>query len=71
MASGAEKTFRDRDKAREAGRKGGLKVKETRGEAYYREIGKKGGDAIKAKRGSEYLREIGRRGAAAKHGKAK
>jgi len=46
----------------EAGRKGGVRVRETRGRKFYEEIGKKGGDRVKATRGSTFYEEIGRKG---------
>ncbi len=46
----------------EAGRKGGVRVRETRGRKFYEEIGKKGGETIKAERGTPFYEEIGRKG---------
>ena len=50
----------------EAGRKGGLKTKETRGTEHFARIGKiggkKGGEATKRKLGLDHYREIGRKG---------
>ena len=46
----------------EAGRKGGIRVRETRGRKFYQEIGKKGGEAVKARRGTPFYEEIGRKG---------
>ena len=46
----------------EAGRKGGERVRETRGRKFYEEIGKKGGETIKAERGTPCYEEIGRKG---------
>jgi len=47
---------------REAGRKGGQKVKETRGPEFFREIGRKGGQATAKAHGHEFYQEIGRKG---------
>src|SRR6266540_2193733 len=46
----------------EAGRKGGVRVRETRGRKFYEEIGKKGGETVKAKRGRKFYEEIGKKG---------
>ena len=46
----------------EAGRKGGVKVAQERGRAFYEQIGKKGGDAVKAERGTPFYEEIGKKG---------
>ncbi len=46
----------------EAGRKGGIAVRDERGHAFYEEIGKKGGETIKAERGTPFYEEIGRKG---------
>src|SRR6266545_1871683 len=46
----------------EAGRKGGVRVRETRGRKFYEEIGKKGGDTVKAERGPRFYEEIGKKG---------
>jgi len=46
----------------EAGRKGGVRVRETRGRKFYEEIGKKGGDTVKAERGARFYEEIGKKG---------
>src|SRR6266545_736736 len=46
----------------EAGRKGGVRVRETRGRKFYEEIGKKGGDTVKAERGRQFYEEIGKKG---------
>lgn len=48
----------------EAGRKGGLTVRNERGSDFYRAIGKKGGAALKAKHGPEHFKEIGAKGGA-------
>jgi len=45
-----------------AGRKGGIRVRETRGRKFYEEIGRKGGETIKAERGTPFYEEIGRKG---------
>jgi len=54
----------------EAGRKGGLRVRNSRGPSFYQEIGrkggeiggKKGGEAVRDKYGHEFYEEIGRKG---------
>src|SRR5512133_3061005 len=46
----------------EAGRKGGVRVRETRGRKFYEEIGKKGGETVKAERGPRFYEEIGKKG---------
>jgi len=46
----------------EAGRRGGIRVRETRGRKFYQEIGKKGGEVVKAERGTPFYEEIGRKG---------
>ncbi len=53
--------------AAEAGRRGGVKIRDERGAAYFRALGKNGGEAVKAKRGPDYYREIGRRGGLSCH----
>ncbi len=47
---------------REAGRKGGLRVREKYGHEFYVGIGAKGGRALADKRGSDYFSEIGKKG---------
>jgi general stress protein YciG len=47
---------------REAGRKGGQKVRDERGHAFYEEIGRKGGEAVRDARGHEFYEEIGHKG---------
>ena len=47
---------------REAGRKGGQKVKEKHGIEFFREIGRKGGQATARAHGHEFYQEIGRKG---------
>ena len=47
---------------REAGRKGGQKVRDERGHAFYEEIGKKGGETVRDERGHEFYEEIGHKG---------
>lgn len=47
---------------REAGRKGGQKVKESHGPEFFREIGRKGGQATAKAHGHEFYQEIGRKG---------
>ncbi len=46
----------------EAGRKGGVKVAQERGRAFYEQIGRKGGETVKAERGHEFYEQIGRKG---------
>jgi general stress protein YciG/transposase-like protein len=47
---------------REAGRKGGSKVKEKYGTGFYGEIGKKGGQAVKDQHDPDYYVALGRQG---------
>lgn len=47
---------------REAGRKGGNKVRDTRGSAFFSEIGKKGGTTTWKTHGREFYQEIGKKG---------
>jgi general stress protein YciG len=47
---------------REAGRKGGQKVRDMRGPGFYEEIGRKGGEAVRDTRGHEFYEEIGHKG---------
>ncbi len=46
----------------EAGRKGGLKVRDLRGHKFYEEIGRKGGETVRNERGHEFYEEIGHKG---------
>jgi uncharacterized protein len=46
----------------EAGRKGGVKVAQERGRAFYEQIGRKGGETVKAERGHEFYEQIGKKG---------
>ena len=46
----------------EAGRKGGVKVAQERGRAFYEQIGRKGGETVKAERGTPFYEEIGKKG---------
>lgn len=54
----------------EAGRKGGIRVRNSRGESFYREIGRKGGlaggrkggEAVREKYGVGHFEEIGKKG---------
>ena len=46
----------------EAGRKGGVKVAQERGRAFYEQIGKKGGESVRASRGAAFYSEIGHKG---------
>jgi general stress protein YciG len=48
--------------AREAGRKGGLTVREKYGAERYADIGRQGGEAVRDLYGREHFREIGSRG---------
>jgi general stress protein YciG len=48
--------------AREAGRKGGLKVRDLYGTERYADIGRQGGETVREKYGSDYFREIGSKG---------
>lgn len=50
---------------REAGRRGGLKVKETYGPEHYVRIGALGGKAVAAQRGPGFFSAIGKKGGAA------
>ena len=47
---------------KQAGQKGGEKVKEERGPEFYAEIGHKGGQKVKEDRGPEFFSEIGHKG---------
>jgi general stress protein YciG len=47
---------------REAGRKGGQKVRDARGHGFYEEIGRKGGQTVRDERGHEFYEEIGHKG---------
>ncbi len=47
---------------REAGRKGGQKVRDQRGHEFYEEIGRKGGETVRDQRGHEFYEEIGHKG---------
>ena len=47
---------------REAGRKGGQKVRDQRGHSFYEEIGRKGGETVRDQRGHEFYEEIGHKG---------
>ena len=52
----------------EAGRRGGARVRETHGAAYFQAIGKKGGQATRARHGSDFYAGIGKKGGeAVKH----
>jgi general stress protein YciG len=42
---------------REAGRKGGQKVRDERGHKFYEEIGRKGGETVRNERGHEFYEE--------------
>ena len=47
---------------REAGKRGGDRVKEKYGSEFYEEIGRKGGEATKSKYGPTFYEEIGAKG---------
>jgi general stress protein YciG len=47
---------------REAGRRGGNKVKEMHGSAFFSAIGKKGGAATRERHGKKFYQAIGRKG---------
>src|SRR6266849_1121734 len=47
---------------REAGRKGGLMVRDKYGHSFYEEIGRKGGETVKAERGRSFYEQIGKKG---------
>ena len=47
---------------REAGRRGGERVKAKYGSEFYEEIGRKGGEATKSKYGPSFYEEIGQKG---------
>ena len=47
---------------REAGRRGGEKVRDLRGHQFYEEIGRKGGETVRDTRGREFYEAIGHKG---------
>jgi general stress protein YciG len=47
---------------REAGRKGGQKVRDQRGHSFYEEIGRKGGETVRNTRGRDFYEQIGHKG---------
>jgi uncharacterized protein len=47
---------------REAGRRGGERVKAKYGSEFYEEIGRKGGEATKSKYGASFYEVIGQKG---------
>ncbi len=47
---------------REAGKRGGDRVKEKYGSEFYEAIGRKGGEATKSKYGATFYEEIGAKG---------
>ncbi len=47
---------------REAGKKGGEKVRDARGPGFYESIGRKGGETVKSTRGPGFYEEIGQKG---------
>lgn len=48
--------------AKEAGRKGGLKVRDKYGAERYADIGRQGGQTVRERYGRDYFREIGSKG---------
>ena len=62
MADEGKKESKGGMTVREAGRKGGQKVRDMRGHAFYEEIGRKGGEAVRDARGHEFYEEIGHKG---------
>src|SRR2546423_71591 len=46
----------------EAGRKGGERVRDERGDECYERSGKKGGESVRASRGPEFYSQIGHKG---------
>src|SRR5712692_7094227 len=56
----------DRDRAREAGSRGGATVKERYGAEFYQRIGAKGGQTVRAKHGRDHFVEIGKIGGSRK-----
>jgi len=61
-AEGQGMTEKKPTTVQEAGRKGGRRVKEKYGQAFYVDIGKKGGRIIAETRGSDYYAQIGKKG---------
>lgn len=47
---------------REAGHKGGIKVRDQYGREFYAEIGRKGGETVRDEYGHEFYEEIGEKG---------
>lgn len=47
---------------REAGHRGGIKVRDQYGREFYAEIGKKGGETVRDEYGHEFYEEIGEKG---------
>ena len=62
MAEKEKKTTGGGMTVREAGRKGGQKVRDERGHEFYEEIGRKGGQTVRDERGHEFYEEIGHKG---------
>lgn len=62
MARASDKMNPGGMSVREAGRKGGNKVKEKYGPEFYSEIGHKGGETVLRERGPEFFSEIGHKG---------
>lgn len=56
----------DPNRAKEAGAKGGAKVKERYGSEFYQRIGAKGGQTVREKHGRDHFVEIGRIGGSRK-----
>lgn len=52
---------------REAGRRGGERVKAKYGADYFEQLGRRGGESTKKKYGPEHFESIGRKGGVAPH----
>ena len=46
----------------EAGKKGGMKTRETHGHDFYQQIGRKGGETTSKEHGPGFYQQIGRKG---------
>jgi len=46
----------------EAGKKGGLRTRQTHGHEFYQEIGRKGGETTSREHGPEFYEQIGHKG---------
>jgi general stress protein YciG len=66
LTGGRSALMSERDETRvtvrEAGRRGGERVRDKYGAKHFSEIGEKGGKRLKEMRGAEYFAEIGKRG---------